>query len=173
MEMGRPRRIDQQMMELARAAAQRATTVDELRAAQAVLLPAQCGATVTQTAELLGVGRASVGRLQARFRKTTQIGPPPPRNWGGRRHELLTPKQEIAFLAPWLETARAGGMLVVAPVRAALAEQLGKPVKPSVVYGLLARHGWRKVAPDTAHPKSDPVAQDDWKKNCRKNWRPC
>jgi hypothetical protein len=30
---------------------------------------------------------------------------------------------------------------------------------------MLARHDWRKVAPDTRHPKSDPQAQQDWKKN--------
>jgi hypothetical protein len=43
----------------------------------------------------------------------------------------------------------------------------------SVVYRLLARHGWRKVAPDTRHPKSDPIAQEEWKKNSPKRWQPC
>ena len=28
----------------------------------------------------------------------------------------------------------------------------------------LERHDWRKVAPDTRHPKSDPAIQDAWKK---------
>jgi hypothetical protein len=46
-------------------------------------------------------------------------------------------------------------------------------VAASVVYRMLARHGWRKVAPDTRHPKSDPIAQEDWKKNFPKRWRPC
>ena len=43
----------------------------------------------------------------------------------------------------------------------------------SVVYRLLARHGWRKVAPDTRHPKSDPLVQEEWKKNFPKHWQPC
>ena len=34
----------------------------------------------------------------------------------------------------------------------------------SVVYRFLARHGWRKVAPDTRHPKSDLGLQETWKK---------
>jgi transposase len=153
-------------------AAERATSLEELRAAQAILLPAQTGATLTQTAALLGVGRASVGRLQARFRRTTVAGAQR-RNWGGRRNALLTEEQEDTFLAPWLEAAKSGGMLVVSPLRAALAAKLGRPIKASVIYRLLARHGWRKVAPDTKHPKSDPAAQEDWKKNSRKNWRPC
>ena len=49
-------------MELARSAAQGAKTADQLREAKAVLLPAETGATMKQTAALLGVGRASVGR---------------------------------------------------------------------------------------------------------------
>jgi hypothetical protein len=64
--------------------------------------------------------------------------------------------------------------LVISPVRAALAERLGrKKVAASVVYRLLARHGWRKVAPDTRHPKSDPAAQLDGKENFRKRWFSC
>jgi hypothetical protein len=30
---------------------------------------------------------------------------------------------------------------------------------------MLARNGWRKVTPDTRHPKADPAAQDEFKKN--------
>jgi transposase len=85
----------------------------------------------------------------------------------------MTVEQEQAFLEPWAEQARDAGVLVVSPLRAALAERLGRPVKASVVYRLLARHGWRKVAPDTRHPKSDPAAQAEWKKNYRKHWQPC
>lgn len=171
--MARPLRIDARLVERARQAAAQATSVQELRAAQAVLLPAQTGATLTQTAALLGVGRATAARLQARFRRTCKPGATVgPAGWGGRRNALLTHAQERAFLAPWLEQAEAGGVLVVSPLRAALAEKLGQPVKPSVVYRLLARHGWRKVAPDTRHPKSDPAAQVAWKKNSRKHWVP-
>jgi hypothetical protein len=37
----------------------------------------------------------------------------------------------------------------------------------STTYRLLARHGWRKVQPDTKHPKSDPALQDEFKKTTR------
>jgi transposase len=171
--MGRLRKSDPEVEEQARIAAKTATTLEEFKAAQAVLLPAVTGASVEQTAEVLGVSRANVGLLQARFRKSLQIGPQLPRNRGGRRRELLTRAQEAEFLAPWLEQAKAGGMLVVSPLRAALADKLGRPIAASVAYRLLARHGWRKVAPDTAHPKSDPLTRVDWKKNSRKNWQCC
>ena len=149
------------------------TSVESLRQCQAVLLPALFGATLEQTAAVLGVGRATVARLQTTFRKKRPAEPKLVRNWGGRRQSLLTPQEESAFLKPWLESAATGNLVVVSPIRAALAQRLGKPVKPSVAYRLLARHGWRKVAPDTRHPKSKPEVQEDWKKNCPKCWKPC
>ena len=175
--MGRPRRVDVRLVRQARKAAAHAISVEGVRAAQAVLVPATIGATLSATATLLGVGRATVARLQARFRRSHPVkvskADSPRRNWGGRRNALLTVEEEREFLAPWLEQARAGGVLVVSPLRAALSQRLGRPVKASVLYRLLARHGWRKVAPDTRHPKSDPQVQEAWKKNSRKRWQAC
>lgn len=170
--MARPRRIDEELVRKAQHAVTNIRDLTELRCAQAVLLPALMGLTLEQTAALLGVSRASVPRLQARFRQSMQTGKPPPHNWGGRRRELMTFDEEKKFLEPWEQQAKSGGILVVSVIRAALAQRLGKPVKASVVYRLLERHGWRKVAPDTHHPKSDPAAQEEWKKNSRKFWRP-
>jgi transposase len=169
--MARPRRIDEELVRKATEAVKSPGEVAEFRSAQAILLPAVMGATLEQTATLLGVSRASVPRLQTRFRQSMRAGKPPPQ-WGGRRRSLMTLDEERRFLEPWAEQAKAGGILVVSAIRAALAQHLGKPVKPSVVYRLLERHGWRKVAPDTHHPKSDPKAQEEWKKNSRKHWRP-
>src|ERR1035437_415515 len=90
----------------------------------------------------------------------------------GNQREKIDGK-ERGSLQPWAEQALTGGVLVVSPIRAALAQRLGRKVATSVVYRFLARHGWRKVAPDTRHPKSDPQIQEAWKKNSRKTWRPC
>jgi len=96
--------------------------MEELRAAQAVLLPAVMNTTLTETAALLGVGRATVARLQSKFRQSGKrtLSGGKPRNWGGRRNALLTWAEEEEFLTPWLEQASAGGLLVVSPLRAAL-----------------------------------------------------
>ena len=171
--MARPRRLDPLVVQRAQLTATTSTSVESLRQCQAVLLPALFGATLEQTAAVLGVGRATVARLQTAFRKQGPAGSTRPRNWGGRRQSLLTPEEEVTFLKPWLESAAAGHLVVVSPMRAALAQRLGKPVKASVVYRLLARHGWRKVAPDTRHPKGRPEVQADWKKNSLKRWQPC
>jgi transposase len=171
--MARPRRIDPLVVKRAQMTAAVTTSVESLRQCQAVLLPALFGATLEQTATVLGVGRATVPRLQAAFRKHQSAVSNPARNWGGRRKSLLTQEEEVAFLKPWLERAATGHLVVVSPIRAALSQRLGQPVKPSVVYRLLARHGWRKVAPDTRHPKSKPEVQEEWKKNSPKCWKPC
>jgi len=169
--MSRPCRIDPVAIKRARTAVARAQDADELRCAQAILLPALTGATLEETAALLGVGRASVPRLQARFRQRSVAVKIVARNWGGRRRALLTWEAEEKFLAPWVKQAQEGRMLVVSSLRAAFAQNVGRPVAATVVYRMLERHGWRKVAPDTRHPAADPKAQEDWKKNSRKCWQ--
>ena len=158
-------------MKRARTAVADAQSAEELRCAQAILLPALVGVTLDETAALLGVGRASVSRLQARFRQRRNRRKALPRNWGGRRRALLTTAEEKAFLEPWVKQAEEGRMLVVSALRAAFAQRVGRPVAATVVYRMLGRHGWRKVAPDTRHPKADLKAQEAWKKNSRKYWQ--
>ena len=116
--MARPRRIDEELVRKATDAVKSPESMTEFRGAQAVLLPALMGATLEQTATLLGVSRASVPRLQARFRQSLEAGKSPPR-WGGRRRSLLTFDQEKEFLEPWAQQAKAGGILIVTVIRAA------------------------------------------------------
>lgn len=170
--MARPRQTDLDLVARARQMARQTRNLEQYRQAMAVLLPADLGASLEQIAAVLGVGRATVHRLQTRFRAGGTSGGPARKSWGGRRRALMSPQEEKAFLAPWAEQAKAGAVLVVSPLRAALAQQLGRPVAGSIMYRLLARQGWRKVAPDTRHPKSDPQVQEDWKKKLRKCWRP-
>ncbi len=130
--------------------------------------------TLQATAKVLGVGRATVARLQARFRGWKGDAKPPRRRWGGRRRALMKLEDEQAFLAGWKAKAEQGQLVVVTPLRVALEQKLGRRLKPSVVYRLLERHRWRKVAPDTRHPKAEPAVQEEWKKKrSPKSWRPC
>jgi transposase len=170
--MARPTRIDEELVQKAQSVVAQTTDLQELREAQSILLPAFHGTTLEETASLLGVSRASVHRLQTRFRKKsrgTYVANP----HGGRRRVNMSVEEERAFLAPWAEQAKEGGVLVVSVMRADLSQRLGRPVAASVLYRLLARHGWRKVAPDTRHPKTDPALQEDWKKNFPRRWMPC
>ena len=172
--MARPRKIDSVLVAQAQVVATHTHDIRELRMAQAVLLPALAKMTLDQTATALGIGRATVARLQTRFRQQKGITPAERPHWGGRRRALLSWEQENAFLADWQTQAEHGELVVLTPLRTALEKKLGRQVKASVVYRLVERHRWRKVAPDTRHPKADPSVQDEWKKKLDpKSWRPC
>ena len=172
--MARPRKIDSGLVKQAQLLASRTDDIQELRMAQAVLLPALGQMTLKAAAKVIGVGRATVARLQTRFRRRKGSTQPTPRRWGGRRRALMKLEEEQAFLAGWKAKAEQGQLVVVTPLQVALQEKLGRRVKPSVVYRLLDRHHWRKVAPDTRHPKTQPGLQDEWKKKrYPKSWRPC
>jgi hypothetical protein len=97
----------------------------------------------------------------------------PRKSWGGFRHALLSVAQEQEFVAGWRAKAVAGELIVLSPMRADVEKKLGRKVAPEVFYRLVRRQRWRKVAPDTRHPKSDPVVQEEWKKKrCPNCWQP-
>ena len=171
--MARPRRTDDDMISSALQVVQQTQDIREFRQALAVLLPAEFKAPLEATARVLGVGRATASRLQSEFRQRSNAKTGGDKGWGGRRRLLMSEEEEREFLKLWAEKALTGGVIVLSPIRAALSQRLGRKVATSVVYRFLDRHGWRKVAPDTRHPKSDPQIQEDWKKNSRKTWRPC
>jgi transposase len=90
---------------------------------------------------------------------------------GGRRHAYLKPEEEEVFLQGFVEQAERGGILVVGEIKAAYEQAVGHVVPKSTVYRMLARHGWRKIAPRPRHPKGDPAAQEAFKKNSPRSSR--
>lgn len=158
----------QEVAGLARAAIAAARTVEQLRQAQAVVLPLEHGLSLEATAQMIGVSVGWTSRLRNAFIRGEVVGDgsTPPR--GGRHHENFTPEREIEVLKPFLDRARTGGVLVVPEIKPILEAALGRPMALSTVYNLLHRHGWRKLAPDQQHPQSDAQAQQDWKKNSPK-----
>jgi transposase len=166
--MSRPAKFSAEVIQTAKGRLSKAATMAELRAAQVILLPALFGLTREQTAEAVGLSSSRVGGLQAEARQRAHKLR---HTHGGRRRQRMTVEQERAFLAPWEEQAATAGMIIVPPLHQALEKHLGAKIHASQVYRMLARHGWRKVAPDSIHPKTDEQAQDAWKKNSRK-WYP-
>jgi transposase len=167
--MARKARFSNEEVARAHELRDKATNVMELRQALSVLLVAEAGLEASQASEILGISertvfrnRSSVSHQDDRRRNT----------WGGRRHYRMTVEEEQEFLRPWEAKATEGGVLSVPPVHAALVERLGRPMPMSTTYRLLARHGWRKVQPDTRHPKSKPVVQEEFKKTPRGLWQP-
>lgn len=167
--MARTVRITDEELKQALKLRDESITATEFRKAMTVILIAELGLTPYRTAELLGTSRCTTfrDRLDVRNQDDSQKKP-----WGGRRRFIMSLDEENEFLATWESEAKAGGVLSVPPIHAALAKLLGRNIPPSSTYRMLARHGWRKVQPDTKHPKSDPAAQEEFKKNSPSFWMP-
>ncbi len=168
--MARIAKFTERDMEMARLHAKKAETARDLRLGLSVLIPGICGASNANTCDILGISKASVVRMQKQIRDQVAGKSKPKASWGGRRRGHLSIDQEKEFLKSWVETAEHGGVLVVPPIHAAYEERIGRRVAASTIYRMLARHGWRKVAPDTFHPKRDVEAQEEFKKNSTKQW---
>ena len=169
--MARPAVITDEMESLAKKMVKGANTARELRAGLSILIPKTCDITYAETAKLLGIGVATVVRTHRDISNQTAGSAVPKGSWGGRRRQTLSLHEEAQFLAEWIEKAAQGGVLVVPPIHAALEQRLGRSIAASTVYRMLARHGWRKVEPDTCHPKQNIEAQEEFKKNSQRHWQ--
>lgn len=147
-----------------------ARTVADFRKAMSVILSAKLGIDAIQISELLGISRSTTFRNRSDIRN--EQDDTPKKSWGGRRRCSLSMEQEREFLASFEAEAGVGGVLSAQPIHVALVNRIGHDTPPSTTYRMLARHGWRKVQPDTKHPKSDPAVQEEFKKNSRSSWKP-
>ena len=153
----------------ARQLREQAKTATELRKALSLILVAEGGMSTDRAAELLGISERTGFRNQGYIRKQDESGK---KSWGGRRRYTMTIGEELEFLRDWEAKAIEGGILSVPPIHEALVKKLGRSIPISTTYRMLARHGWRKVQPDTKHPRSAPELQEEYKKNSLRLWRP-
>src|SRR5712671_1860359 len=123
--MATPSKIDSGLVKQAHVLAPRTADIQELRMAQAALLPALGQMTLKAAAKVIGVGRATVARLQTRFRRRKGSAQPTRRRWGGRRRALMKLEEEQAFLAAWKPKAEQGELVVVTPLHGALEQKVG------------------------------------------------
>jgi hypothetical protein len=155
------------LLEQAKEFLSKTKTIEGLRKAQSVILPLAYGFTLEQTAQVTGVTTGWVSQLRNRFIREGGIFDDEKPRRGGRYRQNMSLEEESAFLAPFLDKAISGGILVVSEIKEALDKRLKRQVALASAYNLLHRHGWRKLAPDKRHPKSDIKVQEDWKKNSR------
>jgi len=148
----------------AKQAVTKARTAEELRQAQAVILPLEYGLSMDQVADVLGISKSWACKLRMRFIQSGGRQEKPKRNRGGRRRENMSKEEEVAFLTPFFDKAAHGGILIVSEIKQSLDVRLGRTTALASTYNLLHRHSWRKLAPDKRHPKSDVEAQVEWKK---------
>jgi hypothetical protein len=153
-----------EVLEKAKQLLPRARTAEELRVLQAVILPLEFGFSMERTAAITGVSKGWASHLRMQFIMNRSLASRKPLR-GGRRRQNMRYEEEKVFLAPFFEKAATGGILVVSEIKQALDGRLGRATALASTYNLLHRHGWRKLAPDTRHPKADKEIQEEWKKN--------
>jgi transposase len=141
-------------------------TKADFQRVQCIWLRATLGMPSDQVALAVGFSPATVKKLWSQYFSGGEeilIG----RGRGGRRRANLSLEEEETILAHFFEKAKNGGVLVVNEVKAVYEEAVGHSVPKSTVYRMLARHGWRKIAPRPRHSKADPQEMEAFKKTPR------
>jgi transposase len=141
-----------------------AKSKSDFQRVQCVWLRASLGLHHEEVAQAVGWSASHVKRVWSEYFKQGEAALLRPGR-GGRRRQNLTLSEEKALLGGFLSAAAAGGVLVVDEVKAAYERRLGRTVPKSTVYRMLARHGWRKIAPRPRHPRNDPAQAKAFKKN--------
>jgi Winged helix-turn helix len=153
-------------IEAAKASLKSAKTADQLRAAQAVLLPLELGLTIAQTARAIGRSVGATCKMRTTYCAVAAGTRPAARPKTALRNRAKsTSEQEAAALDKVLHDAHLGGVVIIPRMKPLIEKELGKTMALSGIYRMLKKHNWRKLAPDTQHPKGDPLARQAWKKN--------
>jgi transposase len=159
-------------LEAAKALLKKAKTVEELRSAQAIVLPLALGLSMKQTAEAIGRSVGVTCTIRTRFSRVLRGEKKVTRSKRELRNRAkVSLEREAEILDEVLGLAATGGVVIVPPLKPAIEAKLGKKMALSTLYLMLSRHGWRKLAPDKSHPKANPAARDEWKKNSPTGWQ--
>jgi len=144
-----------------------ARSKSEFQRVQCVWLRASLELSASQVAVAIGWHPNSVKKLQSEYLRKGESVLEVSRS-GGRKHENMSIEEERAFLAPFFDRAKEGGVIVASEIKIAYEHQLGRKVPKSTIYRMLARHGWRKIVPRPRHPKKDSSKEEEFKKTSRK-----
>ncbi|MFC4158053.1 helix-turn-helix domain-containing protein [Chitinimonas lacunae] len=163
--MARPAQGKEQI-EAARALLKNAKTPKEVRQAQAVLLPLEHGMSLEETAKVLGISARTVSRLRTQYGQELKGERKLPQPQSVTRNRAYTTlAEEARILDTVLAEAQQDGVVIVPPLKPRIEALLGRSVSLATVYKMLARHGWRKPAAETAPPKRDEASRQAWKKH--------
>ncbi len=123
------------------------------------------GLSADQIAFAVGLSVSSVWRIHSIYLREGEAALVCAEGRGGRRNQNMSKEEEEMFLQQFFQEAEKGDILEVSRVKAAYEKHVSHQVPKSTIYRMLDRHGWRKIAPGSRHPKADPVVMEDFKKN--------
>jgi transposase len=139
-----------------------AKKASELKRIQCVLLGSQ-KISSPQIAPLVGLNSVNIRRIWDRYRAEGESALLRERRGGSRGSAHLTLEEEAEFLKSFLEKSKQGGILIVSEIHEAYEAHVGEEIHLSLIYRLLHRHGWRKIAPRPHHPKRNVEKQEEWR----------
>ncbi len=135
--MGRPA-TGLGVLERARKDMAEARTADQLRIAQAVLLPLDPGLSLAQTAVIVGRSASWVARERRRYIEAE--GQPVKSTRGGRRRALLTSEDEVALVkSGYMLSAHSFTDTARTIIRRRLEAKVGRPVADSTLDAMIKR----------------------------------
>ena len=138
-----------------------ANTLTELKRIQSVLF-GSLGMSAGDASHFVGYSKDYIRHFWSQFRKEGEISLKSNKGIGNRNRAHLSSKEEKAFLEPFFNQAKEGGILIVKDIHKAYEKQFQK-VHHSVIYNLLKRYGWRKISPRPAHPNGKLLDQKIFK----------
>jgi hypothetical protein len=137
-------------LERARKGLAEAKTVDELRAAQAVVLPLIYGLSLEETAQIVGRSAGWVARQRRRYIKG-ELDFVTPSKRGGRRHQLLGEEEEFALVKRGIMlSAYAWSSTPRQKIRELIDARLSEPVADSTLDSIILRVARKTIPGGTA-----------------------
>lgn len=146
----------------------KARTVADQRRIQAVLMRALDASSPAKIAAVTGLRASSVRVLHSRFLREGAAFLTNRPGRGGRRRSLLTQAQAKALLEKHAAEASQGRIVEAGVFKRDYEALVGHRVAATTVYRFLAKAGWRKIVPRPSHPRKQPQAEADFKKNSRR-----
>ena len=135
---------------------------------QAVYLKAAHDMSAEAIGKVLGFSKGYVWAIHSSYRHKGEIAFIAGKR-GGDFHRNISFAAEKALLSDIESEGDMGRILDVKKIKNRYEGLAGKPVHKTVIYRMLARHGWRKITPRPHHPKNDKEAVETYKKTSL-NW---
>lgn len=150
---------------------QQARSADELRQAQAVLLPLVLGLSIEQTALAIGRSTSVTCSMRTRFgRVASGLENAPRAKHELRNRALASLEREKQLIDAVVGRARSASVAIIPRLKATLEADLGQAVALSSVYRVLQRHGWRREFSVPASREGALPAQAERRKKPPAHW---
>jgi len=143
--MGRKPTGDDRTLNDALMLCRNAMTSSEMRMALSIVLPGRTGASLSETAEIIGVSQSTLSRMRKKFIMGERPDLKWKSGWGGRRRGNMSEAKENRFIRKWATAAEKKGFETLNAVYTDYLRVSGVASTKSTVHRLLRRNGWEKM----------------------------